>query len=113
MIANVGCEDSDGRLHVHSVDEWCDVCRPLRGLTYERQGNHIVVGEPRPLDPNANMDPAHLVQQLTDTQHLAAIDAAYGAIEARGRAAGCTPEQIDIAQVLFEDGFEAALGAIA
>lgn len=25
--------------------------------TYRRDGNHIIVGEPRPLDPNANLDP--------------------------------------------------------
>lgn len=154
-MTDVGCEGPDGLLHVHPAGEWCDVCRPT-GLTYERQGNHVVVGERHPLDPNANLDPTagfvsfyerdltwldHAaralsftrtpwanaaafrawirslrptsVQDLTDSQHAAALDAAYGAIEGRGAAAGCTPEQIALAQVLFADGFDAALAAIA
>lgn len=50
--------------------------------------------------------------ELTDDQHLAAIEAAYAAIEGRGRGLGVPEDTISLAQVLFSDGFEAALSTL-
>lgn len=39
-----------------SCTEDCFVCRD-QGLTYKREGGHVIVGESRPLDPNATFNP--------------------------------------------------------
>lgn len=38
----------------------------VRGSTFVRYGNHIVVGERRPLSPHADLNPANLVQEEAD-----------------------------------------------
>lgn len=50
--------------------------------------------------------------KLTDQQHLAAMDAAYAAIEGQGRGGSATENQITLAQILFSPGLEAALATI-
>ncbi len=35
----------------------------IKGSTFTRYGHHIVVGERRPLDPNANLNPASLAEE--------------------------------------------------
>lgn len=50
--------------------------------------------------------------RLSDRRHLIAVDAAYGAIEARGKEVGLTDDQIGVVQALFSDGFEAAYNTL-